>query len=159
MRTAHSRLNSWNTSGSSFQQAENRPLTAQKVVEHRQESYRNARLRRVKSAVGSQRVLNPNVERLLKSSKQKIRRAKPTRHFKAWNDRDTAPPQKERKYRRDDLKSRLPTRGSGAKKVGENFASSLRGGSIKKRRYKRPTSGDRNTNRRKNVRTNSKKIC
>ena len=99
MRTANSRLNSWNTSNTSFQNAENRPVTAQKVVEHRQETYRNARLRRVKSAVGSQRTLNPNVERLLKSSKQKIKRAKPTRHFKAWNDRETAPPQKEKKYR------------------------------------------------------------
>jgi hypothetical protein len=158
MRTAHSRLNSWNTSSGSFQKAENRPLTAQKVVEHRQESYRNARLRRVKSAVGSQRTLNPNVERLLKSSKQKIKRAKPTRHFKAWNDRETAPPQKERKYRRDDLKSRLPTRGNGAKKVVEKFASSLRGGSItnKKQRYRRPKSGDRNTNRKTDTRERSK---
>ena len=39
MRTAHSRLNSWNTSNTSFQNAENRPVTAQKVVEHRQETY------------------------------------------------------------------------------------------------------------------------
>ena len=154
MRTANSRLNSWNTSNTSFQNAENRPVTAQKVVEHRQETYRNARLRRVKSAVGSQRTLNPNVERLLKSSKQKIKRAKPTRHFKAWNDRETAPPQKEKKYRKDDLKSRLPTRGKGAKKAVENFASSLRGGSTreKKRRYRRPTS----SNQKKNVRERSK---
>ena len=146
MRTAHARLNSWNTSNTSFQNADNRPVTAQKVVEHRQESYRNARLRRVKSAVGSQRALNPNVERILNSSKRKIKGAKPTRHFKAWNDREVGPSQKEKIYRKEDLKSRLPTRNVGAKKAVESFASSLRGGSVreKKRRYSRSsTNGGR----------------
>ena len=111
MKAGQQRLNRWNTTNSSFQNrsAENRPTSSQKVIESRQESTRYDRLRRVKSAVGSQRDLNPNAERLLKRSKAKLKKARPARHFKAWDDREMPVPVKSEIHRKDKLK-RQPTK-------------------------------------------------
>jgi hypothetical protein len=149
MKTAQSRFNSWNTQNASFVWNEKRPASSQKVVESRQESYRNNRLRRVKSAVGAQRALNPNVERMLKRNKNRMKQAKPARHFKAWNNRDTTPVERVAQNRKNDSVNKLRT--VGAKNASSNFAQGLRGGGtgiVRRARKargkpKRQTSADR----------------
>ena len=147
MKAGQQRLNRWNTTNSSFQNrsAENRPTSSQKVIESRQESTRYDRLRRVKSAIGSQRELNPNAERLLKRSKAKLKQARPARHFKAWDDREMPVPLKSEIHRKDKLKTKLPV--SGGKNTSRNFANMLRSGASLRTNTrgvaKRPSSGER----------------
>merc|ERR1711991_515408 len=94
---------------------------------------------------------------MLKQSKNRIKRAKPARHFKAWNDRDTTAAEKIRHNRSKDSNSKL--RPVGEKNVSSSFAAGLRGGGsgvkpygkAKKKNARKKTSKRHNTNRSNNI--------